>query len=168
MAYSFELIESKTLNTTPTSITFTSIPQTYTDLLIKVSSRGTGSGINIFLNSTSPGSEYRERRLYATGSGTGTDTGNSTISITSQGGGNSYTSNTFGNTEIYIPDYTSTSKRKSVHADGVPENNATGTLMMMTAGIRGNTAAVTSVILESYEGNFVSGSSFYLYGIKNS
>jgi len=170
MAITYILIEAKTLNSAVASITFTSIPQTYTDLLIKASTRNTASnssGLNLFLNSTSPGNEYSERRLYATGSAVGSDTGNTGISITSQGGGGGYTANTFGNTEFYIPEYTS-SKFKSVFAYGVPENNATATLIMLTAGLRSNTEAVTSVILGAYDTTFVSGSTFYLYGIKNS
>jgi hypothetical protein len=170
MANTYQLIEAKTLNSNQTSITFSSIPQTYIDLLIKASTRNlasNSSGINIYLNSTTPGSQYTEVRLYGTGSATGSDTGNSTISISTQGGGGGYTANTFGNTEIYIPDYTS-SNYKMVSADGVPENDATATLLMLTAGLRSNTAAVTSVILEAYESSFVSGSTFYLYGIKNS
>ena len=170
MAATYTLIEAKTLSNAVTSITFTSIPQTYTDLLIKASTRNTASnssGLNLFLNSASPGGEYLEKRVYGTGSAVGSDTGNTGISITSQGGGGGYTANTFGNTEFYIPNYTS-SKSKSVLADGVSENNATATLMMLTAGLRNNTAAVTSVILEAYETTFVSGSTFYLYGIKNS
>jgi hypothetical protein len=170
MANTYTLIEAQTLSSTTTSITLGSggtIPQTYTDLLVKISSRGTGSGIEVYLNSKTPGSEYTEIRLYGTGSAAGSDTGNSTISITTSGGSNSYTASTFGNAEIYIPNYTS-SNNKSVSADGVPENNATGTLMMMTAGLRSNTAAVTSIILQSYEGSFVQYSTFYLYGIKNS
>lgn len=170
MATTFVLIEAKTLNSATASITFTSIPQTYTDLLIKTSTRNTASnssGLNLFLNSTSPGGEYSERRLYGTGSAVGSDTGNTGISITSQGGGGGYTANTFGNTEFYIPNYTS-NRVKAVSAYGVPENNASGTLIMFTGGLRANTAAVTSVILEAYESTFVSGSTFYLYGIKNS
>lgn len=170
MANTYKLIEAKTLNTNQTSITFTSIPQTYSDLIIKTSTRNlasNSSGLNLYFNSTTPGSEYLELRVYGTGSATGGDTGNSSISITSQGGGGGYTANTFGNTEFYIIDYTS-NYHKSVYAYGVPENNATSTLIMQTSGIRANTSAITSVILEAYESSFVAGSTFYLYGIKNS
>jgi hypothetical protein len=90
MANTYKLIEARTLNSNQTSITFSSIPQTYTDLLIKASTRNlasNSSGINIYLNSTTPGSQYKEVRLYGTGSATGSDTGNSTISISTHGGG---------------------------------------------------------------------------------
>ena len=166
MANTYTLIEAKTLTTTVASTTFSSIPQTYTDLLVKVSSRGTG-GINIYLNSTTPGNQYSEKRISAYSGSVSSDTGNTGISITISGAATSYTTNTFSNTEIYIPNYTS-SNYKSVSAEGIGENNSTTNAMQMTAGLRSNTAAVTSVILESYEGNFVSDSTFYLYGIKNS
>ena len=44
MANTYTLIEAKSLNTTTASITFSSIPQTYTDLLVLVSARGDAGG----------------------------------------------------------------------------------------------------------------------------
>jgi hypothetical protein len=166
MASTYTFIEKKTLTSTVASTTFSSIPQTYTDLLLKISSRGSG-GIEVYFNSKTPGSEYTERRLSAYSGSVSSDTGNSTISISVTGGYSSYTANTFGSTEIYIPNYTS-SNNKSASLDGVAENDSSTNAMQMTAGLRSNTAAITSIILQSYEGNFVADSTFYLYGIKSS
>jgi hypothetical protein len=88
-------------------------------------------------------------------------------SITVTGGYSSYTTSTFGSTEIYIPNYAS-GNNKSASLEGVAENNSSTNAMQMTAGLRSNTAAITSIILQSYEGNFVADSTFYLYGIKSS
>jgi hypothetical protein len=172
MATTYTLINKSTLGSSQATVSFTglgSFSSTYTDLLVKVSARSDSSttGINIAFNSNT--SSYTMIRLYGTGSG----------SLASDAGGGSsyvsntmivdsgYTANTFGNGEIYIPNFSS-SNNKSFSVDGVSENNATTALMMFTAGLWSNTDAITSIQLTSNVGNFVSGSSFYLYGIKNS
>ena len=166
MASTYTFIAATTLNSTVASTTFSSIPGTYTDLLLKISSRGSG-GIEVYFNSKTPGSEYTERRLNAYSGSISSDTGNSSISISVTGGYSSYTASTFGSTEIYIPNYAS-GNNKSASLDGVAENNSSTNAMQMTAGLRSNTAAITSIILQSYEGNFVADSTFYLYGITSS
>jgi hypothetical protein len=57
------------------------------------------------------------------------------------------TANTFGNTEFYIPNYTS-SNYKSFSVDGVTENNATAAFALY-AGLWSNTAAITSFRLNA-------------------
>jgi hypothetical protein len=170
MATTLNLIEAKTLGSSVTSVTFSSIPQTYTDLKLLICPRSdtNSSGANIFFN-TKVGGEYAEKRTYGTGSSVGADTGNTGGSITNGGVGNgTYTGSVFGNGEIYIPNYTSTSLYKACTSDGASENNAVATLMFMVSGLRSMTAAITSIIIDSYSGNFVTNSTFYLYGISNS
>jgi len=79
--------------------------------------------------------------------------------------------NTFGNSSIYIPNYTS-SNYKSYSVEGAVEANGTSSSgvqgLAMTAGLWSNTAAITRIDLGAEVGNFVSPSTFYLYGIKNS
>ncbi len=102
--------------------------------------------------------------------------GNGTSAVSSRGSttriiaasateGTSATSNTFASADIYIPSYLAT-QNKPVSIDSATENNATEAYRAATAGLWRNTAAITSINLEG--GDFVSGSSFYLYGIKNS
>ena len=75
------------------------------------------------------------------------------------------TSSTFGNTEIYIPNYTS-SNYKSLYSDSVTENNGTQILLGLNHSLWANTAAITSItIATATGGNYVQNSSFYLYGI---
>ena len=81
---------------------------------------------------------------------------------------NGTTTNTFGSMEIYIPSYTA-SQKKQISAIGVSETNATAVFMGVNAGLWSNTAAITSVTLgANYDStrNFLTGSSFYLYGIQ--
>jgi hypothetical protein len=75
------------------------------------------------------------------------------------------TSNTFGSLEVYIPSYTA-SQSKPVSTISVQENNNAAAYMRAYATLFSNSAAITSIALTS-PSNFVSGSSFYLYGISN-
>jgi hypothetical protein len=74
------------------------------------------------------------------------------------------TASTFGNSEIYIPNYAG-SANKSFSSDAVHENNATAANAGLSAGLWSNTAAITSVGLSPDSGNFVANSTFSLYGI---
>ena len=158
------------------TVTFSGIVNTYTDLVLLVSSRDDyASGrdnIKLTINGTS--ANYTQRIIYAFGTTAG--------SVSASGGGTgtyfdylyntaaSGTSNTFGSSEIYIPNYLS-STNKPISTSSVAENNATDSTTMVTAGalLWSNTSAITSITLAPALGtNFVSGSRFDLYGIKNS
>jgi hypothetical protein len=163
MANTMTLIEAKTLGTAVSSVTFSSIPSTYTDLKIVGSVMNTFGGANtitVALNGSSTGFSTR----YLEGAGSGTPaSGTNTTWIASS---NDIT-NTPSNWEIYFPNYAG-STAKSWSTDSVVENNATLAYATLIAGLWNNTAAITSIALTQSGGNFRVNSSFYLYGIKNS
>jgi hypothetical protein len=168
MATTMNLIAKQTVGAGgAASVTFSSIPQTFTDLKVVVSGRAstTTTGIDITFNGSTTG--YSNKRLYGTGSGVASDSAATTYISNIMINDSSYTANTFGNGEVYIPNYTS-SNNKSVSVDGVSENNATTALMMLTAGLWSNSAAITSVTLNPNAGSFVEFSEFALYGISSS
>lgn len=157
------------------SIDFTSIPSTYTDLVIKLSARTATSGqeyvaLGIRFNGDTS-SVYSTRLVYGLGSGTPGSVNESaqTRSIWQYATGATATSSTFSNVEIYIPSYSSTSINKSMSVDSVTENNATSALAGLKAGLWANTAAITSITLfeANGAGNFVQHSTAYLYGVSN-
>jgi hypothetical protein len=167
MANTYTLIASSTVGSGgAANVQFTSIPATYTDLLIKLSGRHSQSAtyINFTLtfNATTTGSNIE---LSGTGSTVGA--GANAIALGGYLNGNSTTASTFGNTEIYIPNYTSTNK-KSVSIDSVVENNATASLANLSATLQDLTSAITSITLALASGTFLEFSTAYLYGIKNS
>jgi hypothetical protein len=144
------------------SIQFTSIPNTYTDLCIKFSGRSTGNDVDntVTLNATGKTSGIR---LYGNGSGTASDT--------AVGGGlvtpSSATASTFGSTEYYLPNYLSSSQ-KSLSIDAVNENNGTSAYANLSAQLFNLTVAVTSITLANNTDNYAQYSTATLYGIKSS
>jgi hypothetical protein len=176
MATTYTLISSNTVGSGgASSISFTSIPGTYTDLLVKVSARGTDNSANgwnngyLTFNSSATG--YASNILIGRGdlsaaafTGTSTELGYAfylSNSVT--------TSNTFASTDIYIPNYTG-SNNKSVSSDFVEENNAARAIMGLQAGLWSNSSAITSITLApaAGAGNFVQYTTATLYGIKKS
>jgi hypothetical protein len=167
MANTYELIEAKTLTTTTASITFSAIPATYTDLKVSLSARTTATGdYRIFVYPNGSTTNLSSKNLYADGS--------SAASVSYSNGAIGFlidaaneTANTFGNGDIYFPNYSS-ANAKSFSLDGAAENNATSAYSGLAAGLWNNTSAISSLQIAPTQGSFVQYSSFYLYGIKNS
>lgn len=167
MPENYILLERIELNASVSSVALNNIPQTgYTDLKIVCSTRTDYAGfldLNMFLNGNAS-SGYSWRRLNGDG-GSATSTNSTSAGvIPSPTLGTTATANTFASTEIYIPNYTSTTS-KSVSIDGVTENNATTSYQSFTAGLSTLSTAITSVNFGLGAGNFVAGSTFSLYGI---
>lgn len=141
------------------------IPQIYTDLFIQISARTnrafTIDSLKVEFNGLTSGLSNRE--LYGSGADTGSATG-----TTFKGGfttGANATSNTFGSSSIYIPNYRS-SNSKSGSIDGVSENNAQQAFQVIVASLWTGTAAITSIKLLPEVGTLFSQySSASLYGI---
>ncbi len=168
MATTCKLIAKNVLGSNTATVTFSSLPSTYTDIVAVVSARssngnmpaGSADFLKMALNSTAISSV---RYLYGAQSATGSATSPSAIGYLTD---NNTTSNTFASIEIYIPNYAGTTA-KSVSATSVTENNATSASMAVWAGLYSSvTSAVTSIeFTTNNAANFVSGSSFFLYGI---
>jgi len=168
MANTFVKIASVTVGVGgAASIDFTSIPQTYTDLKVVLSARTdyaiTWNLINFNFNSSTTG--YTARQVFGTGSAAGSNS--LSVSVGSYMPGTSMTSSVFGNSETYIPNYTS-SQYKAFSWDAVVENNGTSGLQSLGASLWSNTAAITSISVVPEFGNFIQYSTATLYGIKSS
>jgi hypothetical protein len=174
MAITYKKIASVTVGSGgAANIQFTSIPGTYTDLLIKLSTRddsndGSPSARITFNGSTA--NEYTNRRVVGF-SGTSTGSFSDTSIAYAYAGFNTtsvHTASTFSNNEIYIPNYAG-STNKSFSMDGVIENNsASVNALGLYAQIWSNTAAITSVLIKPATANFVQYSTAVLYGISKS
>ncbi len=147
------------------SIDFSSIPATYTDLVIKLSARSNRAEVDdVFIikpNNSSSNLTYRFIRGNGTGATSGTS-GNLYIP------GANATASTFSNNEIYIPNYAG-STNKSMSVETTAENNATEAYMGLMAVLWSDTTAINQVVLAPVHGTlFVQYSTATLYGIKNS
>ena len=172
MANTYTLISSNVLSSSAASVTFSSIPATYTDLVLRVSARSANSGvendITINLNNSTV-ANYSYTLIQGTGSETSSNSASNDSSFYYYYvDGNTATANTFGSFEVYFANYAS-SANKVNSGFFVQENNTTGAYINAFAGLWSNVSAINEIKITSQSAaNFVSGSSFYLYGIKNS
>jgi hypothetical protein len=176
MAFTYQLIASTTLVSTSSTITFSSIPQTFTDLKITMSARGSGnetadSNCWLRVNGISTGSIYWLNRFQYIDSGitTGTFTSSADQLYLDRGPvtGALAPANTFSNADILMPSYTN-SFSKSIFINGTCETqtDATATFgtcqnsdfINMSAGISSITFGGTT---------YQVGTTIRLYGIKN-
>jgi hypothetical protein len=133
------------------SIEFTGIPATGVDLLLVVSSRTNRAyehdAIQYRLNSDS-GNNYGNRYLQGTGSSVGSSGYTNTSARIDYTSSANSTSNTFGNLQIYIPNYTS-AVAKSMSADTVSEHNNSFAYQTIWAHSWSGTSAVSSITITS-------------------
>jgi hypothetical protein len=168
MPNTFELIASSTVGAGGTSaIEFTSIPSTYTDLCVKVSSRSDRAGTtdNLFMKINGVTTNRSARVLYGNGSSASSFTETVYIGELDASGS---TASTFSSHEIYIPNYAGTTWNKAFSVDAVTEQNGTAAYATLLAGLWSQTSAITSLSFYSgYGTTLVQYSTAYLYGVKN-
>lgn len=156
-----QLISSGAGTGSSPTIELTSIPADYTDLFLVYSLRSTTTGnteFNIKLNSTNP-----TQRILISNYSTGSAASNTNNWL--QAPASSNTADTYGNGQIYIPNYTGTTQ-KSASVDNVTETNGASFVhAQITAALYNVTTAVTSIQVTDIYGNWTADSSVYLYGI---
>ena len=179
MATTYQVIASTTVGSGGIQpIEFTSIPATYTDLLLKISARtdfnDNGRNYVRFRFNSSSSSIYSYKWLHGYDANT---IGGGTDSAINAGHilivcANDATANTFSNNEMYIPNYAG-SDNKSLLITGVAENNTSNFYSLsQSAATWGSSSAITSITLYavgvSSTQKFVQHTTATLYGIKNS
>jgi hypothetical protein len=155
------------------SFVFSSIPQTYTDLVVyltaRISTNPATAGINrvkMQINSTT--TSYDNRLLFSLGVGTpGAATGTDQITFFYSNASDS-TAGYWSNTMIYISNYANNlNKLWSLESVAESNNNNQG-MLAISGGILSNTAAITTLtIANSDPTNFNEFSTAYLYGVSN-
>jgi hypothetical protein len=169
MATTYTLISSVTVGSGgAANIDFSSIPATYTDLVVLLSGRTTRSAVtdSIYIKFNNNATGYSFRDLDSDGSSVSSS--NAADYPPARVSANTATANTFGSWSAYIPNYASTSVNKSVSLEGMSETNATTAFMRITAGLWANTSAINQITLISQNPvNFMQYSTAYLYGISN-
>jgi hypothetical protein len=159
MPKTYEPIATQTLGSAAASVTFSSITGTYTDLRLIIVG-GFAGGLDDLLvrvNGDS-GTNYSRTFLYGSGSAavSGRQSNTNGYYIAGLNGGQSVSKWDFMN-------YSNTTTNKTV----LVRSDAADWATFATVGLWRNTAAITSMsIANGSAGNFNSGTSFTLYGIK--
>jgi hypothetical protein len=159
------LIERQELSGTASSVTFSSIPQTYDHLELSIYVRGDSSGqpeagFRNEFNGDTTVANYKRQHLIAYGTtvGAGTNDNNTPVDFPTS----TATANVFGSIAYSIQNYTKTDRHKHymVTAGDAGENE-----LRLTSNRWANTAAISSIVFTPSAGNFIAGSVFTLRGI---
>ena len=161
---SFESIQTVTLGSAASSVSFTSIPSTYKHLQIRfIANNASNSDVKAQFNGDTT-SNYARHYLYGDGSSAaaGANAGDNAMSF---GYVPNATANIFGAGIIDILDYANTNKYKTARSLAGNDKNGSG-LIVLYSSLWQSTSAVTSISMFPGAGNFNQYSSFALYGVK--
>jgi hypothetical protein len=168
----YDSIATVTLSTSASSVTFSSIPSTYTHLQIRAIARSTTGGtaqdeIQLTMNGDT-GSNYAYQFMYGNGGSAVAASATSQTYIRSAFAPRaSATANSFGGLVLDVLDYTNTSKNTSIRSLSGGDLNDSNGLIALCGGLWMNTSAITSLTFRPESGNsFPQYTQFALYGIK--
>lgn len=149
------------------TVTFSSIPSTYSHLQIRVMSVTSASAPNATMRCNSDtGSNYTGHQLYGSGAVAGSNIpGSGSNPQTSIPALQLGTSTQAGVGVIDILDYANTNKYKTMRSLSGYDANGSG-YIILRSGMWMSTSAISSITLTADSGNFNQYSSFALYGIK--
>lgn len=173
MANTYKLIEGKKLTDNQSSVTFTSIPDTYTDLLLYTSLRyGSGGDSRIFFNFNNTGYVASSETMtgYSVNGSNNTAgetfTGNGVVNLAAYTGTSESTLQ-FATSHFYIANYKNTTRHKTITAESVQHSNNSTVFYTHGCAKWSSTSAITSIEIKPGSNNFIINSTFYLYGISN-
>jgi hypothetical protein len=157
MPSTYNKIEAKTLGSTATSVTFSSIPSTYTDLVLVVQTTSTAQVDGQFNGDTA--TNYSSTEMWTGGSGVNSQRESNLNYFTLRD-----SSTTLGNnmSVVNIMNYSNTTTNKTVL---IRTNDGRYSRTYARVVMWRNTSAINSILLYP-AGNFAIGSTFTLYGIK--
>jgi hypothetical protein len=153
------------------SIDFTSIPQTFTDLKILISGRATSVDTDFFVTfNGSAVAQYNFVQMYGYVSGNGADrgSGQTSLNVGVTSGASNSSASAFSANEINILNYALSTQYKAVGSLNVTENNGTVAYLNMKQGQWSNNSAITSLSLTCGNGIWAEYTKVTLYGIKSS
>jgi hypothetical protein len=169
---SYASIATFTLGSAQSSVTFSSIPSTYTHLQLRILSQRTdanGDGLLIQFNSDT-GNNYGSHYFNGNGASVGAGTLNTGVWATGcyTGFSSGTSASAFAGTVCDILDYTNTSKYTSTRALSGWSNISNSEGVGISSGLWRSTSAVTSIKIIDPSTNLNTNSSYALYGIKGS
>ena len=164
----YDSIASTTLSTAAASITFSSIPATYTHLQVRGIGRNSAAANDILLRFNSDsGSNYAFHVLRGSGSSATAaavaTTGGSELGVIAYSG---ETANVFSAFVVDVLDYANTNKYKTLRVLNGTDTNGSGYVTFGSGLWQSSTAVSTITLTVGGSGNFIQYTSFALYGIK--
>jgi len=161
-ASTYNFIATQTLGTATASVTFSNIPQNYTDLIIVGSTTHTSANNNTYVQfNGDTAANYGSNYMF----GTGSSASGGRISAGTLGIPADYSSSTTNPSmfRFHLMNYTNTNMYKSI----VSRNDeASSTQALALAGMWKSYNPITSLTMTVSAGNIASGSTFTIYGIK--
>ena len=163
MAVTYEKIATNTLGSAAASVTFSSIPATYTDLVLVYNGKfASANGQIAFQFNGDTATNYSNTELYGNGSTAGSSRESS---VSSMRLGYTATANIENMNIMNVMNYSNTTTYKTAIARQNTAGSGSGAAAHV--GLWRSTAAVNQILVMCYNGiNFVTGSTFTLYGIK--
>lgn len=158
-AQTYEPIATNTLGSNTNTVTFSSISQSYTDLILVFNGANTSNAdfrIQVGNGSVDTGTNYSRTFMFGYSGGTisGRDSNNNFWTASS------YTNR--GNAIIQIMNYSNTSTYKTA----LIRNDISTDIAYASANLWRSTSAINTITLSQPTYNFVAGSTFTIYGIK--
>jgi hypothetical protein len=149
-----------TLGASAATVTFSSIPATYRDLVLVVDGSGTDALTYAHFRVNNNSTDYSY--VFANGNGVTANSQGPTDDKIQVPGRDSYWTNTY-RTQVVVNlmDYAQTDRHKHF----LVRSGAASSATEMQAGRWANTAAITSIRFTMNVGSFAIGSTFALYGI---
>jgi hypothetical protein len=169
MPATYDKIEAQTLGSAASSVTFSTIPSTYTDLVLVINTRSSStsaSDTKLYVNfNGDTGSNYSQTFLFGNGSTAGSSRASNQAFIyagdISATGGSSYTG--LSTVVLQVQNYSNATTNKTMLSRVASPN----VFVEAVVGLWRNTAAITSISLDlESTPQFIVGSTFTLYGIK--
>lgn len=156
-------IATQTLGSNASSITFSSIPATYTDLRIVLVSLDSSANGHIVQYNSDTATNYSYTNLSGSGTAAASGRGTSSTSIIISGWTNGGSSTIPTMQTIDIFSYAG-STNKTLLARSSNDLNGSGEVLQ-TVGLWRSTAAITSIVLGRGAGTYNTGTTATLYGI---
>lgn len=153
----YSQIATQTLGSAAASVTFSSIPQTYTNLVLVIAGTAAGGDAVYLQYNGDTGTNYSWTNMQ----GDGTTTASNRASSTSEARIGSIGATQY-NSISSIPNYSNTTTFKTC----ISRANRTDVSTWEFVNLWRNTAAITSILVRTPATNFSTGCVFTLYGIK--
>jgi len=162
MPRTYEPIATQTLGSDTATVTFSSIPQTYTDLILVMNTKYTIAGDNYIGLQYNSDTASNYSNTYILGNGTSASSGRSTSQTSARVGNGTNSTSYYSTLTCSVMNYANATTNKTA----IARSSDAGSYATSYVSLWRNTAAITSILILGDAKTFASGSTFTLYGIK--